>query len=148
MKEQTEKAGREEQRRLADALAARLREGDESAFDELVRMFQRPIFNLAYRMLNQYEDDATPDWLYTWALLAFRRRGDSREARNRLQEAQKWNPHVPAFLLGRKRLPRRLPDTITFGGESEAISYAAEFGESWRRTEGALEWLASMEATG
>ena len=99
-------------------------------------------------LLNQYEDDVMADWLYTWALLAFRRGGDSREARNRLQEAQKWNLHVPAFLLGRKRLPRTLPDTITFGGESEAISYAAEFGESWRRTEGALEWLASMEVTG
>jgi tetratricopeptide (TPR) repeat protein len=98
-------------------------------------------------LLNQYEDEATADWLYTWTLLAFRRQGDSREARKRLGEARHWNPHVPAYLLGRKRLPRRLPDTISIGEESEAISYAAEFGESWHRTEGALEWLATMEAT-
>jgi len=96
-------------------------------------------------LLKQYEDDVTADWLYTWALLAFRRQGDSPEARRRLREAQRWNPHVPPYLLGRKRLPRRIPAYITFGEESEAISYVAAFGESWRRTEGALEWLALVE---
>jgi len=92
-------------------------------------------------LLKQYKDDVAADWLYTWALLSFRRRGDSREARKRLQEARQWNAHVPDYLLGRKRLPRQLPDYITFGGETEAISYVASFGESWLRTPGALEWL-------
>ena len=39
-----------------NALAARFKSGDADAFDQLVLTFQRPIFNLAYRMLNSYED--------------------------------------------------------------------------------------------
>mgnify|MGYP001216944738 FL=1 len=37
--------------------------GDEAAFDELVKTFQRPVFNLAYRMLSSYEEagDATQE---------------------------------------------------------------------------------------
>ncbi|MDI6774271.1 MAG: sigma-70 family RNA polymerase sigma factor [Verrucomicrobiota bacterium] len=40
----------------ADQLAVRFKSGDAKAFDRLVLMFQRPVFNLAYRMLNRYED--------------------------------------------------------------------------------------------
>lgn len=98
-------------------------------------------------LLKQYKGDVSADWLYTWALLDFRRWGDSREARKRLQEARRWNAHVPDYLLGRKRLPPWLPDYITFGGETEAISYAASFGESWLRTPGALEWLRDQTAS-
>ncbi len=39
-----------------EALALRFRAGDETAFDELVRRMQHPVFNLAYRMLNDYEE--------------------------------------------------------------------------------------------
>lgn len=39
-----------------DRLAARFKGGDAGAFDELVLIFQRPVFNLAYRMLNNYEE--------------------------------------------------------------------------------------------
>lgn len=97
-------------------------------------------------LLKQYEDDASANWLYTWALLVFRCQGDSREARKRLREARRWNPHVPDYLLGRKRLPRTPPAYIGLGDEREAVSYAGRFQESWRRTPEALEWLAAMKA--
>jgi RNA polymerase sigma-70 factor (ECF subfamily) len=44
-------------------LVRRAKDGDEAAFDDLVREFQRPVFNLAYRMLNNYEEanDAAQD---------------------------------------------------------------------------------------
>ncbi len=45
-------------------------------------------------------------------------------------------------MLGRKKLPRRLPDLIGFGDESEAICYAAENIDAWKATAGALDWLA------
>ncbi|MDA0323573.1 MAG: sigma-70 family RNA polymerase sigma factor [Verrucomicrobia bacterium] len=37
---------------------ARLQEGDDSAFEPLMELFQRPIFNLVYRMINHYEEAA------------------------------------------------------------------------------------------
>ncbi len=97
----------------------------------------------AGRLLQQYEDDGTATWLYNWALLVFRREGDSTEARRRLKEALRYNPHVPAYLLGRKRIPRELPDLVGFGDENEAIAYAGDALVNWRNTPGALEWLAA-----
>jgi len=96
----------------------------------------------AERLLKQYEDDGTATWLYNWALLVFRREGDTAQARRRLKEALKHNPHVPVYLLGRKRIPRELPDLVGFGDEDEAIAYAADALANWRQTPGALEWLA------
>ena len=37
---------------------ARLQDGDDSAFEPLMEVFQRPIFNLVYRMINHYEEAA------------------------------------------------------------------------------------------
>jgi RNA polymerase sigma-70 factor (ECF subfamily) len=39
-----------------DALVRRAQEGSMDAVDELVRTYQTPMFNLAYRMVNQRED--------------------------------------------------------------------------------------------
>jgi len=99
----------------------------------------------AERLLKQYEDDGTATWLYNWALLVFRREGDSAEARSRLKEALQQNKHVPAYLLGRKRLPRELPHLVGFGDENEAIAYAANALVNWHSTPGALEWLAGPQ---
>lgn len=98
------------------------------------------------RLLEQYEDDASALWAYTWALHAFRRGGDSEAARTRLRDAIRTNRHVPAYLLGRKRLPRTLPDFIGMGDEDEAVAYATENLRNWQRTPGALVWLASEPA--
>lgn len=97
----------------------------------------------AGRLLERYEDDASATWAYSWALVVFRREGDSGEARRRLRAALECNPHAPAFLLARKRIPKRLPDLVGFGDESEAIVYAAGNVEVWKQTPGALDWLAA-----
>ena len=92
-------------------------------------------------LLKQYEDDAAAAFAWTGALLAFRKQGDGAEAREKLAAALECNPHIPAFMLGRKKLPRRLPDQIGFGDESEAVCYAAENIDDWKGTTGALSWL-------
>ena len=58
-----------------------------------------------------------------------------------LKEAMKGNRFVPLYLLGKKRLPRRLPEYVSFGDETEAIAYAVEAIKAWLKTEGALQWL-------
>jgi tetratricopeptide (TPR) repeat protein len=92
-------------------------------------------------LLKEYEEDGTAAWTYTKALAAFRRTGDSEESRRRLAEAIAGNPHVPAYLLRERKMPRSLPAYITFGGEDEAIAYMNDCGGGWARTPHALDWL-------
>lgn len=96
----------------------------------------------ARALIAQYADEYSAAWLYTQALLAFQQEGDSDSSRVALKEALKQNPHVPAYLTGQKRIPTRLPDYISPGDETEAIDYAVGHLNDWRRTPGAVEWIA------
>jgi tetratricopeptide (TPR) repeat protein len=95
------------------------------------------------QLLDAYPDDVAAVWVYGRVLHAFRREGDTPASRRLRADARRWNPHVPAYLAGRKRLPRRLPAMIGMGDESEAIYCAAEQMSAWRATPGALAWLDS-----
>ena len=92
-------------------------------------------------LLNAYGQESTAEWSYTWALIAYRRDGDSVEARSLLEKATTTNSHVPSYLLGRKKLPRKPVPYITMGGEDEAQEYARRYAAAWANTQGALEWL-------
>lgn len=95
----------------------------------------------AAKLLKDFENDDTAVWLYSRAILSYRRGGSSPAATASLQEALTNNPYVPAYLLGKKRLPRLLPEYMHLGEESEAISYAADALPIWLETIGALAWL-------
>jgi hypothetical protein len=92
-------------------------------------------------LLDQYPDEGSAAWAYTRALLAFRKEGDTPEARKLLKAARKVNKHVPAYLLGDKQLPAEPPLGYSPGEPSEAIQYAAGFLPGWKATEGAVAWL-------
>jgi tetratricopeptide (TPR) repeat protein len=93
-------------------------------------------------LLKQYDEDAGAEFAWTHALLAFRKQGDGPDSREKLAASLESNPHVSAFLLGKKKLPRILPDLVGFGDESEAICYASDNLAVWQATSGALVWLA------
>ena len=93
------------------------------------------------KLLHQFPDEGGASWLYTRALWAFRREGEGKKANAFLREAAKVNRFVPAYLLGRKKLPDQMPAFIGWGDDSEAVEYAAEALDLWRNTEGALDWL-------
>lgn len=95
-------------------------------------------------LLNDYEGDIAAEWAYSKALLAYRQRGDTEQARKLLTEAWTANAYVPAYLTGKKRLPDTSPDYISIGGEDEAVSFVHHAGTAWRKTEGAIAWLAKM----
>jgi tetratricopeptide (TPR) repeat protein len=99
----------------------------------------------AEALLKRYPGDAAASWDYGRALLAFRRHGDTPTAKRARTRALDTNPYVPAYLTGRKKLPGTMPDYVGFGDESEAITCAAEQMAAWRRTPGALEWLAPAQ---
>ena len=88
-------------------------------------------------------DGNAPGFIYTRALAAFARRGAGAQACGLLAEARERNPHIPAYLTGRKKLPRIRPAYTVFGEESEAVDYAGGAGELWGSVPGALAWLES-----
>lgn len=112
---------------VRDLLAGRLAElGRDEALSEL---------------LAQYPDDDSATFAWTRALLAFRREGDKEASRRRLAEAIDANSHVPAFLLGDKKLPKSPPAFYSIGGKDEAVIYCQDLAGGWPATPGALDWL-------
>jgi tetratricopeptide (TPR) repeat protein len=99
-------------------------------------------------MNGPYKNDGMAEWLYTKALLLFMRTGDTAKARKGLSDALKMNSHVPAYLLGEKKVPHFLPDKITVGGEDEAYCYAAGNIPAWEKAPGALDWLKKQATAG
>ncbi|MGB9594332.1 MAG: tetratricopeptide repeat protein [Anaerolineae bacterium] len=97
----------------------------------------------AEKLLNEYSEDKSAYWAYSRALLLFRKSGATSKAYRALDKALDANPYVPSYLFGLKRLPKRMPEFIEPGGESEAIEYLAMAWEAWGKTPGALEWLMS-----
>jgi tetratricopeptide (TPR) repeat protein len=93
-------------------------------------------------LLEKYPDDASPELSYTRALWVYRREGRTKAASALLSKAFESNPHVPDFLLNRKKLPKNLPESATFGSPEEAATYVLGAIEPWHHTLGALEWLA------
>lgn len=126
---------------------------------ELLRLNPRDNQGLRYRQANwlltlacydeldqlfaAHADDCAPGYVYTRALAAFACRGDDPGLRRLLTEARELNPHIPAYLTGRKELPGKRPAWTVFGDESEAVDYAAGTGELWAGVPGALVWLES-----
>jgi tetratricopeptide (TPR) repeat protein len=92
-------------------------------------------------LLDQYSDDITASWAYGKALYLSRTEGPARTARSALSRARERNRYVPAYLLGDRQIPRRLPDYVGMGDESEAVACAYEQRLAWLQTAGALEWL-------
>ena len=97
-------------------------------------------------LLKDYEEDGSPAWTYTRALVAFRCDGDCESSRTLLAEGFTSNLHVPNYLLGKRRMPKRIPAFIMMGGKDEAVSYVFEYGISWAKTPGALAWLETARA--
>jgi tetratricopeptide (TPR) repeat protein len=92
-------------------------------------------------LLKQYDSDGSAYTFWTKALLLFRTHGDNAKSRRALEWALESNPHVPVYLLGNKRLPRRLPEYVGWGDEREAMWWVSENMKAWKKTNGALAWL-------
>jgi tetratricopeptide (TPR) repeat protein len=97
----------------------------------------------ARELLNRYSGDPTALWRYPEALWLFRREGPTNRANRALKKALEANAHVPPYLLGKRKLPREMPDYYVVGDESEAVIYAASALEAWAKTPWAREWLAT-----
>jgi len=97
------------------------------------------------RLLNSYHEDSAA-WLYTRALLEYRRRGPGKVATKALIKAFDQNRFVPLYLTAMKKPPRQLPGFMGIGDENEAIHYFVDSVEGWLDTPGALPWFVSVLA--
>ncbi len=97
-------------------------------------------------LLDEYQDDASA--VFAWSLVLERLiSGDPDGAESALAEARKANPYVEGYLLGRKALPREMPDYYGIGDESEAIMCMDTIGDAWKRHSEAMRWLRAREST-
>jgi hypothetical protein len=96
-------------------------------------------------LLERYPDAACNSW-FTRALIAFRRRGDTPEARRLLQIGHKSNRFILQRLLGDEPFPPERPIAYAPRSPEEAYFYLEEARCAWRSTLGAIAWLRRMFA--
>ncbi len=100
-------------------------------------------------LLADYPDEWSAYWLYTRALVAYRENEASAPATLKLlKDALSANEHVPAILAGARPAVLSGSGYVTVGGADEATDYIRECGAAWRRTPGAVEWLANAISAG
>jgi len=99
------------------------------------------------KLLDEYPEEYSAVWLYSRALMKFRQDGRTTEADACLVAAFEQNRFVPLYLLGKKRLPARLPDYRGLGDDNEAVAYMADNARVWLNTQGALMWMRRIHAT-
>jgi len=97
----------------------------------------------ASNLLEQYDEDIGAVWLYSRALLTYRREGDTPAARRLLEEAMDANPFVPEYLLD-EEMPPDWPDSYAPGSKEEALICREECRGAWESTPGALDWLEQV----
>lgn len=95
----------------------------------------------ARAVLKRYKDDASAELTWPAALLEFRQSGNGDKSQRALAKALESNEHVPAYMLGNKRLPKKLPTYVGMGDAAEAQVYVAHGRAAWDNTPGAIEWL-------
>lgn len=146
---------------LADCLWQLGKRGEAiSHYQDMLRLNQNDNQGLRYLLLNhlledgrdreakdlldQYAGDHSAWWLFSKALLKFKKEGSNSKTDGRLRKALAYNPYVPAYLMGLRKLPKHLPAMVGLGDENEAIEYVAGAFLVWRQTPDALKWLAAV----
>ncbi len=80
--------------------------------------------------------------VFAWGnVLRLYLKGEEQAAAAALSEAERQNAFMGPFLIGRKRIPKRLPPHYQMGSKEEAICFAKGLVTAWRSHKTALKWL-------
>jgi tetratricopeptide (TPR) repeat protein len=95
----------------------------------------------AEQLLAQFDGEDSTFFLFSHALLAWIREGDTPASRARRDRANQANRYVARALAGRIKIPRHpLPHHLP-GDKNEAVLYAHGNKLVWRQHDGAIPWL-------
>ncbi|MBW7473973.1 SEC-C domain-containing protein [Paenibacillus oenotherae] len=78
----------------------------------------------AAKLIQQFDEDGSAAFNYSRILVEYGLKGQSPELTKLIKKAIGHNPYVPAYLQGKKRLPREMPEYTGYGDDREAIVYA------------------------
>lgn len=93
-------------------------------------------------LLREHGDDESAAMQYTRALLAFT--AGNKGAQAHALAAFDANEYVPGLLAATTSLTPIEADMMGVGGMDEAVYYVHRAGDAWRRTAGAVAWLARV----
>lgn len=99
-------------------------------------------FNAARRLMETYPENSA-SLMYDRMVLEYLQHGITPKLFSYKEAALQANAFVPAYLYGKKKLPRHSPEYIGFGDENEAIEYVASHSELWFRPEmvSLVKWM-------
>lgn len=101
----------------------------------------------AQTLMAQYKNDLDCDAAFCWCHVLERLlSADEPGAVKALAAARKQNPHVEAYLLGRRNIPKTLPEYYGIGSKEEAICYADVLIMAWKPHPQAHAWLLAHPA--
>lgn len=97
--------------------------------------------NKAENLLKKYKDDNSVAFLFNAVLLEYSKNGISKKVETLFKKAQKRNPFVKDFIIGKKKLPNEQPEYIGYGDENEAVDYVLMNSHLWTRRTELLAWI-------
>lgn len=74
--------------------------------------------------------------------------GNFEDATAALETAREQNPHIEAYLLGKRRPPKRMPVMYSPGSIEEAKSFAERLLSAWKAWPKARAWLRKQQPSG
>jgi tetratricopeptide (TPR) repeat protein len=131
---------------LREMLALNPRDDQQARSVLAAFLLEERLHDEAARLLAAFPGDFSASMAFARALLAFRLQGDGPKAGKELLLAQRRNKFVRRYLVGAKKLPRKLPEKYFCGSDEEAVLYAAHCKKGWDATPGAIEWLAGFSS--
>jgi len=130
---------------LEDTLALNPTDHQGVRYVLLKALLELDRYEQALELVSGYAEEQSTPMLYARLLTGYAVHGDSLIARSAFIAARKYNPYVLDYLLGLRVLPQKLPRAMKPGEESEAIRYAAVFGDVWERVSGVVDFLRSQK---
>jgi len=93
------------------------------------------------RVYEQFEDEVTFGWLYTYFLYLFIKFGAVKKTQDVLRKAISYNPYIIEYLITDDDIPENEKDFYAFGDETEAYNYLDSCLDIWIENPKALKFL-------
>ncbi len=99
----------------------------------------------AEALFARFEDEASAFFAYDRLALEFIKNGASSRLKLLYQAATQANKHALTYLLGKKKLPKGLPEHYVAGSPDEAVHYVTTHASLWAQQPKLLHWLMEQQ---